>query len=276
MPCYHPFLGWKTAEGKRLQLHTPPKNPTNFYRIPCGTCLGCRKSQALSWSLRCYLELDQHNRACFTTLTYSDAYVPLTLDKTHLSKFLRRLRKALAPKRTVRFFACGEYGEQTNRPHYHAVLYGVDERDADLLHSTWRSGLTKVGTATARSIAYTAGYTAKKVGHKLDRQERINYETGEVYTWQPPFLHMSRRPGIGGYARQWAHSWRDHAIYQGSPVPVPRFLHQAWKAQASPDDLALLETERQARALLIDDSRIEAAEAIAYAKQSMQRATRSL
>ena len=37
--------------------------------------------------------------------------------------FFKRLRKQLSPN-PLRFFQCGEYGEETFRPHHHVVLPG--------------------------------------------------------------------------------------------------------------------------------------------------------
>lgn len=247
-------------------------------RLPCGGCLGCRKAQARSWALRCHLETQQHTRAAFTTLTYDDQHLPVTLSKRHLQLYIKRVRKALGSKRPLRFFACGEYGERTHRPHYHAILYGADERDSDLLDNAWGAGHTKTVRVTPAAIAYVAGYTAKKIGFKEEAgQERIDYETGELYHWQPPFLQMSRRPGIGGHARCHANSWRSFAIYNGTPQPVPRFLHEAWKATASLEDLELLAQEKAALPRKdLSPARLEAAEQIAVARQIVSAARRTL
>lgn len=69
------------------------------------------------------MELKDHRTAVFTTLTYDEQHCPPTLDRTHLAKFLKRIRRAAEPLR-IRFFASGEYGEKNARPHYHAILYG--------------------------------------------------------------------------------------------------------------------------------------------------------
>ena len=51
--------------------------------------------------------------------------VPM-LSKTDLQKFFKRLRKSYGKK--VRYFACGEYGPEHFRPHYH-VLFFFDSSD---------------------------------------------------------------------------------------------------------------------------------------------------
>lgn len=192
-------------------------------------------AKAREWAYRCTLELQAHHSAAFTTLTYNEENVPLSLSREHLSAFLKRLRKQF-PTGTIRFFGCGEYGEKTQRPHYHTILFGADERHRNVIEDTWGLGNTRTERITPRRIAYTAGYCSKKVGFRQDIEERIDYETGEVYEWQPPFIQMSRRPGLGAHAKKYVESWRSHAIYDGQRIPVPRFLHEAWKQQASEAD----------------------------------------
>ena len=236
-------------------------------------------ASAKAWALRCQLELQQHKTAVFSTLTYSDATLPPTLDRTELQRYFKRLRKALGANRPLRFFACGEYGEQTNRPHYHAILYGPGVGDRDLIEEKWGLGHVRVEDVTPARIAYTAGYAAKKIGWvKESVREHVDPETGEVYKWQPPFIQMSRRPGIGGHARQWAASWRLHAVTNGATMPVPRFLHEAWKQQATEEEKELLAWEKSQLALRRDTSEraLQAKEKIAIKKRELQAARRKL
>ncbi len=96
------------------------------------------------------------------------------------------------------FFACGEYGETTHRPHYHAILYGLSERDAQLVEDTWGKGITKTVEVTPAAIAYVAGYTSKKIGWKLQRRRITDPETGELlYEWEPPIHPNEPPPGSG-------------------------------------------------------------------------------
>lgn len=237
-------------------------------------------ANARAWALRCHLELQQHRSAAFSTLTYDNEHVPPTLEKRHLSLAIKRLRKKMGAARPLRFFACGEYGEQSGRPHYHAILYGISERDKDLIEDAWGLGHTRTEALTPARIAYAAGYSAKKIGDDFYARshERIDLDTGEVYTWQPPFIQMSRRPGIGGEARQFTQSWRLYAVHNGTRMPVPRFLHEAWKKTATEEELEQLIYEKSRLALERDTSteRLSAAEQIAIKKQELQAQKRKL
>lgn len=272
MACYHPLTAWRTKSGTvQLAKELPD---AEALRLPCGGCLGCRMARAKEWALRCHLELQQHQHAVFTTLTYDETHLPPTLDKIHLQRWLKRLRKTSA--RPLRFFASGEYGEQNSRPHYHAILYGMDETQKDIIHDRWGMGYTKTVNVTPQAIAYVAGYAAKKIGWRKQQTEQVDPETGELYTWQPPFAQMSRRPGIGGHARTHSNSWREYAVHNGHEMPVPRYLHDAWEKTATELEKEDLAYEKMKKALSRDTQDLKAKEQIAIAKQQLQANKRKL
>lgn len=239
MPCYHPIRAWRTPN-REVKLGKDRPDGT-LLQLPCGNCLGCRTNYAQSWALRCQLEYHEHQAAVFATLTFDEEHKPLTLNKEHVSKYIRKIRKHFDQK--LRFFATGEYGEQTQRPHYHAIIYGPSELDAPRLEEAWEQGHVKVDPATPANIAYTAGYCSKKIGYKRHNHTRVDPTTGNEYQWQPPFILMSRNPGIGATAKKYLNSWRLYAIKDGHKMPVPRYFKNAWKEQATPDELDKLAQE---------------------------------
>lgn len=289
MPCYHPLTAWRTTDDKIVLTKAPPAPGAPELRLPCGRCVGCNLAHAKAWTLRCKLELAYHHSAAFTTLTYADGpYKPPTLDKTHLKAFIKRLRehrRRTGPRFTanpiagihdnhrLRYFASGEYGETNGRPHYHAILYGPSVLDADLIQSKWPYGYTHTDSVNIANIAYVAGYTNKKANWRWQRflqRDLVDPDTGEVYDWQPPFVEMSTNPGIGAAAKQFANSWRSFAVLNGRPMPVPRYLHQAWEEIATYEQKQLLQQEKQNFLLARDRSinRLEAEEKIAIASQA--------
>lgn len=287
MPCNLPLTAWKQPGiDQPLVGDTPPRNG-ELLKLPCGKCTSCRLARAKHWALRCTLELQQHTAATFATLTYQDKYCPPTLEKAHLQAFLKRTRAALHrsdPNRTVRFFANGEYGERYGRPHYHAILYGITAAERPTLEKTWRLGHIRADALTPGRIAYCAGYTMKKAAWQdYTRNERISPE-GEPYYYQPPFLQMSRRPGIGSHAREHHDSWRNYAILNGQKMSVPRYLHESWLAQATETEIESLQTEKDNwkqnnnKETLTDTAQYhrEANEKIAEAKRALHAETRQL
>lgn len=266
MACTSPLPAWRTPAGS-VVLREPYPRPDGTIRlhVPCSRCIGCRMAQARAWAVRCKLELQVHDAACWVTLTYDEAHVPPTLHKGHLQKWLKRVR-AHYDDRRVRFFACGEYGERFGRPHYHSIIFGVGRRESAGLVAKWAMGGVQVDELSPAAIAYVCGYQLKKAGERdrLEMGGRVPYDydgpssgpyvdrkTGEMYrnaiVHEPPFLQMSRNPGIGGHARDFWRSWRSSSIWSGKEVPVPRYLHQAWKNKASVEELLQLEEEKLSR-----------------------------
>lgn len=149
--------------------------------IPCGKCLICRQNRAREWAQRLTHELEFHHQYCFITLTYSDEYLPIiqdevTLWKPDLQLFWKRLRKDLGGKIRIKYLACGEYGDRTSRPHYHAIIFGWQPSDSirispdvvssETLEKLWKFGQVAVGAVTQESIHYVTGYVLKKLPKK--------------------------------------------------------------------------------------------------------------
>lgn len=136
-----------------------------------------------------FLESLTHNTSSFVTLTYDQKNLPLdgSLDPLALRNWLKRFRKSLHPEK-VRYFACGEYGDETARPHYHAAIFGVGIEAAPLVDKAWGLGFTYTAEFNHATAQYIAGYVVKKLTAHDD--VRLNGR-------HPEFARMSLRPGIG-------------------------------------------------------------------------------
>lgn len=192
----------------------------DFIEIPCGKCIDCRLQYARQWADRCMYECKYYdeNEVWFLTLTYDEDHLETvddflygTLNKRHLQLFFKLLRRECSRKGysdKIRYFACGEYGTTTHRPHYHVILYGLDlmrlgfenwipshsghvQWRSPFLEKIWKNGLITVSKVSWDTCAYTARYVLKKA--TTDYDERIMNSLG----YQPEFVTMSRRPGIG-------------------------------------------------------------------------------
>jgi hypothetical protein len=164
MACLHPLKAYQSRNGNVTMGRAPPD--TAPLALPCGGCLGCRTARAKEWALRCQLELQEHDHAVFTTLTYDEKYLPPTLNKRHLTLWLKKLRKRTGTTQPVRFFACGEYGEQNARPHYHAILYGLSTKDTQAAGAAMQS-------TTGQQCPYQNTYTMH--GSKQQQQNKKRY-----------------------------------------------------------------------------------------------------
>lgn len=160
--------------------------------VSCGRCLPCRIAKRRLWTWRCVLESYCHDANSFATLTYAPDHEPpkRSLDPDHLKNFIKKLRKSLQPHR-IRFYAVGEYGDQTQRPHYHLSLFGIGREASELVQKSWDYGFTSLYEFNEITAQYVCGYTVKKMTSFDDERLEGRY---------PEFARMSNRPGIGADA----------------------------------------------------------------------------
>lgn len=170
----------------------------------CGRCAPCLRYRRRVWTHRLILEAKQNACNTFVTLTYSQDNLPRgnTLEPLHVQNWLKELRHAIEPQR-IRFFLSGEYGEQTQRPHYHALLFGLNpilaggmDGNGGLVNKTWGMGHTSATPVSFNRIAYVAGYVDKKIDGKEPKRDPRNkkfYIDGRY----GQFTRMSLRKGIG-------------------------------------------------------------------------------
>ena len=140
---------------------------TGYVPFPCGKCPPCMRRRVSGWSFRLVKHGEQSNSALFVTLTYEDEKIPIsknglqTLDKTDLQKFFKRLRKLTHEK--ISYYAVGEYGDKTQRPHYHIILFNANPRIVEIAWSidTIPIGHVHFGDVSDASIGYTLKYISK-------------------------------------------------------------------------------------------------------------------
>lgn len=241
--------------------------------------------KARDWSTRLVHEAAQHEQSSFITLTYSDEHLPpdYSINVRDLQLFMKRLRKARSGQK-LRFFACGEYGEQGYRPHYHLIMFGympdditpwrktpsgyVTYRSVEL-EKVWPFGHVELGSFSRESAGYVARYCLKKVNGKgaEDHYTRVHPQTGEVIRVQPEFIVMSRRPGIGAawwdkYSTDCFPS--DFLVMDGTKVPVPDYYTRKLEDQ----ERLKVKQARQAKAQLQLDNNTP--ERLAVREESLQ------
>lgn len=179
MQCVHPRLIKNPAWDMT-------KDTPESFTVPCGVCVGCRIARTREWSVRLYHELPYHDDAVFLTLTYDEDHLPFDggLHKDHLQKFFKRLRKDV--DHPIKAFSCGEYGENTHRPHYHSIIFGLSAKDRYLFDKHWKYGFNTVGSVSYDSIRYVCGYVQKKLYGK---------EAKRYLDREPPFMSCSKHLG---------------------------------------------------------------------------------
>lgn len=170
--------------------------------VGCGQCVTCRINKRREWTNRIVLESSLYEDNTFVTLTFDDDNLPedLSVSKRDLQLFWKKLRKKNV--QGFRYFAVGEYGSQTHRPHYHAIMFGhpncnrgitrYTKRDSyccpvcTTIRETWSYGNVYLGQVSVQSASYVAGYVTKGWTRDIPLKDR-----------EPEFTTKSNRPGIG-------------------------------------------------------------------------------
>lgn len=270
--CKHPLVRDKETgriinsldaierQGGDLQKYL---NSFKYQLIPCGQCIACRINYSKEWAARCTMETMYHEENWFVTLTYDQDNVPtidletgeltrggywilehkepiteikqsLSLLPLDLQLFMKRIR--IKQQRNgwgnIRFYACGEYGGKTLRPHYHVLMYGLHIPDltyfktdketgneyylSEYVQKAWGMGNIIIGKLSWNSCAYVSRYVMKKQMGKdengLTAKDRY-FEAG----LEPEFVRMSLKPGIG---QQYYLDHREE-IYRNDEIILP-------------------------------------------------------
>lgn len=223
---YKFYTGYDYDNFKNNVMNNDFDREIEVIQVPCGCCIGCRLDYSRQWANRCYLESLDSKYNYFITLTYDVEHVPIgkcgngTLVPDDLKKFLKDLRayyKYHYNIDNIRYFACGEYGDISLRPHYHLITFNLPIYDldpnfryvedgkeivtqhvengyiyyySDIIHKIWNKGNILIGEATWQSMAYVARYVTKKIKGK----ESTVYDSLGI---EPEFVRMSRMPGLG-------------------------------------------------------------------------------
>lgn len=202
--------------------------------VPCGKCPHCRSNRASAWSFRLIQEDKRSLSSHFVTLTYATEHVPIlrsgymSLNKIDLQKFFKRLRKLSIQR--LRYYAVGEYGGKTWRPHYHIILFNA--RPADIIRA-WSLdghalGAVHFGNVSEASVGYTLKYITKKPRipvHINDDRERefslMSKGIGENYLTESMIAYHK---GIGCNDMQMAINQRMNCtLLDGKKIAMPRY-----------------------------------------------------
>lgn len=210
-------------------FYVKDKHTKDEIPVPCGKCPSCSARRVSGWSFRLMKEGERSSSSFFITLTYDNDHVPITkrgymsLSKEHLQKYFKRLRKLNDEK--LKYYAVGEYGGKTMRPHYHIILFNAK---LETVLKAWALdgryfGDYHVGKVTEASIGYTMKYISKtKKVPTHENDDRL-----------PEFALMSKRMGAN-YLTENMINWHKADIgnrmycnlKDGKKIAMPRYYKQ--------------------------------------------------
>lgn len=209
-------------------------------------------------------ELDDWDKSSFVTLTYDDEHLPVspvgkigpiqypwpTLQKKEFQKFIKRVRRDLENEnRKIKYFASGEYGENTERPHYHCLFFGLSlsRNDRNVVMANWpfcdwkNPQIVKgsFGLVEPDSIQYVAGYIHSKLS---GNEAKINYDQ----QGREPVFRVGSQ-GLGkNYVYKNAEQLQEGYIkYLGIPHSIPRYYLNKLDAIGLRPDLSDSQYESQ-------------------------------
>lgn len=213
--------------------------------VPCGSCGNCLQNKRKEWSYRLSKENRYRISSHFLTLTYHDLSLPWADDqygntypvlcKEDFQKFMKRLRKKNAQftEDKIKYYAVGEYGTQTHRPHYHAIVFDMDIKVIPFLSDIWKIGFIKVGTVTMDSIDYVTKYV-------VTRNEQKHYLV-------PPFALISKGIGLDHYHKNKSYYDRAQKIrnQRGYKQVVPKYYRDKNDTIKNPFTEAILKEKQK-------------------------------
>lgn len=220
--------------------------------VPCGRCPACYSRRISGWSFRLQQQDKVSESSYFVTLTYGNETIPYTvsgnmsLKKRDTQLFFKRLRKVHVKSghtRKLSYYVCGEYGTDSHRPHYHAILFNADlqlligKKDAfgvsqklieldgktPFYSKSWHHGHITLGPVNVQTIGYVLKYMSKLSRIPIDDQDDRPLE----------FSCMSKGLGMS-YLTPAMYAWH-HAdmlnrmycnLTDGKKISMPRYYKQ--------------------------------------------------
>lgn len=218
--------------------------------VPCGRCPSCKFRRVNEWVFRLQQQEGVSASSHFVTLTYDTTSVPIspngfmTLSSQDLRNYFKRLRKR-CPGADIKYYAVGEYGTKTQRPHYHSIVFNVPDPNAffEAWHLNSRPlGTIHVGTVTSDSIAYTLKY--------IDKPNFVKRHARDDRT--PQFARSSKNLGscyINSQTLQYHRASLEHSYLtklDGFKVAMPRYYRtKIWSEAERSAQIDFIQTRLQ-------------------------------
>lgn len=224
-------IGWHWSRVKPVERSAVDKQTGEFFEafpVGCGKCLECIQLHKIEWVHRIMDEASLHSQNTVVTLTYAEGQSDkLDLKRRDFQLFMKRLRRKVGK---CRFYMCGEYGSRGCRPHFHAVLFGVDFPDkyfykqskkgkdvfrSPTLEKLWTLGFSSITAVAPESLEYLT----------KDFQKLLPLDDGRT----PPFNGMSNRPGIGAGAISLRSLQSGKIYHNGKFCGLPRYYKRLFE-----------------------------------------------
>ena len=158
-----------------------PQRLRNGTDVPCGKCAECIIAYRNAWVCRILAESQYYDGLYFVTLTYSDENLVYGDDEyailnfEDVQKYFKKLRKAGL---SFKYFAVGEYGERSKRPHYHVIFMLKETCDINVFDEKWVFGGVHIMNAGNGNIRYATKDMLKFVGDETRFKAQFRVSKG--------------------------------------------------------------------------------------------------
>ena len=174
-------------------------------------------------------EIKNCTSVIWPTLTYDNDHLPytedgeITLRKKDFQDFIKRLRHHVGKqKKPIKYYACGEYGDETSRPHFHAIIYNLPQsyiKDPSKLEPIWQNGYVYFGPVNEKTIRYTCKYIMKST-----------FQRNDATTREPQSQLISKGLGQSFLTPQmkkfFIENERTYAEFNGYKIALPRYYRE--------------------------------------------------
>lgn len=193
--------------------------------VPCGKCPDCQKQKRDAWGFRLYTEMKRSFNPRMVTFTYDNDHIPEygLLNKKHFQAFMKRIRES-GYRKQLKYFVRGEYGDHSQRPHYHAIMYNLKKEHAnkpDFIEKHWKNGMIHLAPLNMATIYYTLKYLTKDKIFDLGDVPREHYE----FTMMSKGIGLNYlTPAMRNYLTQ--NMTAAATLPGGIKTPLPRYFKE--------------------------------------------------
>lgn len=161
---------YKTYKGNVRNYKEFISKPDYFIQVPCGLCYPCLKRFQNDWRVRLLnewlnLSISEQKKCRFLTLTVAPRYYNIMLKQPQkmIKHFRDEYRRLF--KKSVRYWAITERGDETDRLHLHMLVFNTDATRSDF-DTIWKYGMVNNRVVNKKRIMYCISYITDGVDPK--------------------------------------------------------------------------------------------------------------
>lgn len=234
------------------------KSAHAWINASCNHCIECEQKYRTSWQFRLQQELKRAKSTFFVTLTYDDENLPslsngeVCYDNQHFTAWRKRMATYFKRHNdaNIKYICTGEFGDETQRPHYHLILFidcvvSYDEVN-NAAHYYWDYAQV-VDVDEPRSNNAVSSYVTKYVMKDYYRETKPIIEGSKTNKFR---IHVSNNLGLNWLGTQESKEFYfdpdNHPLVSlkgddySRTIPIPRYYRKKIGREYTSDELNLI------------------------------------